>query len=198
MDKPTVKFSVLVTAYDPDKKLTEMTDACLKSIEEHSKGEDYELIVLRDHLGLFSAYNVLFKQAKGEYFVVVPNDTVIMEDKWLTKLAIPDKITSWHIGTFLLTGHKEPDGGVTCYPRNIVEKVGLYDEKFDEGYGFGDNDWFHRADLLNVELQEVPLKLKHNGNTTYMSYWPEKKKEMYDHCEKLFKDKWKIYDTNNR
>lgn len=187
-----MKYSILVTAYDPEKKLTEMTDECLKSIKECSEGEDYELIVLRDHLGLFSAYNVLFKQAKGEYLVVVPNDTVILSKDWLKLLAVPDTITSWHIGTFLLTGNKEPDGGVTCYPRNIVDKVGLYDERFDEGYGFGDNDWFHRAHLLGVNLLEVPVNIKHNGNTTYMTYWSDKKKEMYDHCEKLFKEKWNI------
>jgi hypothetical protein len=187
-----MKYSILVTAYDPDKKLTQMTDECIKSIEENSVGRDYELIVLRDHLGLFSAYNVLFNKAKGDYLVVVPNDTVIMSPDWLEQLAIPDVITSWHIGTFLLTGHKEPDGGVTCYPRTIVNKVGLYDEQFDQGYGFGDNDWFHRAHLLNIEIRAVSVKLKHNGNTTYMSYWPEKKQAMYKLCEKLFKDKWQI------
>lgn len=187
-----MKYSILVTAYDPDKKLTAMTDVCLRSIEECSKGEDYELIVLRDHLGLFSAYNVLFEQAKGDYLVVVPNDTVIMSKDWLKLLAIPDKITSWHVGTFLLTGHREPDGGVTCYPRSIVDKVGLYDERFDQGYGFGDNDWFHRADMLGVDIVQVPIKLKHDGNTTYMSYWPEKKQEMYRKCEQLFKEKWNI------
>lgn len=191
MDK-SIKYSILVTAYDPDKKLTDMTDACVKSIKDNSEGRDYELIVLRDHLGLQSAYNTLFNQAKGQYLIVVPNDTVIESTDWLELLAVPDTITSWHIGTFLLTGHKEPDGGVTCYPRNVIDKVGLYDEKFDEGYGFGDNDWFHRADLLGINLLEVPVKLKHQGNTTYMTYWPEKKEEMYKHNEDYFKEKWNI------
>lgn len=192
MDKPKIKYSILVTAYDPDRRLTEMTDACLRSIEECSEGRDYELIVLRDHLGLFGAYNKLFSQAKGEYLVVVPNDTVIISGDWLERLAIPDTITSWHVGTFLMTGHKEPDGGVTCYPRNIADMVGPYDEQFDGGYGFGDNDWFHRADILGVKLQEVPVTLRHNGNTTYMTYWSDRKQEMYNHCEKLFKKKWNI------
>lgn len=187
-----MKYSILVTAYDPDNRLTEMTKSCLDSIKECSEGEDYELLLDTGPVGLFGAYNRLFSRAQGDYFVVVPNDTVIFSKDWLNLLAIPGKITSWHIGTFLLTGHQEPDGGVTCYPRDIVMKIGPYDERFDDGYGFGDNDYFYRARQLGVEYEQVPVKLKHNGNTTYMTYWPEKKKEMYDRCLNLFKTKWDI------
>lgn len=187
-----MRYSILITAYDPNAKLGKMTADCLASIAECSAGEDYELILDTGPVGLFGAYNRLFKKATGEYCIVVPNDTVIFSKDWLKKLAIPGMITSWHIGTFLPTGHKEPDGGVTCYPRGIFDKVGWYDEQFDQGYGFGDNDWFMRAHKLGIEYAEVPVKLKHNGNTTYMTYWPEKKQEMYQRCEKLFKDKWNI------
>lgn len=187
-----MKYSILVTAYDPDGRLGDMTADCLASIAKCSAGKDYELILDTGPIGLFGAYNRLFKKATGDYLVVVPNDTVIFSKDWLQLLAVPDRITSWHIGTFLLTGHSEPDGGVTCYPRSIVDKIGLYDEKFDEGYGFGDNDYFYRARKLGVNYQEVPVKLKHNGNTTYMTYWPEKKQEMYKNNEEMFKKKWNL------
>lgn len=189
-----VKYSVLVTAYDPDQKLVEMTTRCLDSVQACSEGQDYELIVdTGPQPGLFAAYNRLFKKAKGEYLIVIPNDTIIRDKNWLQALAIPGYITSWHIGTFLLTGKTEPDGGVTCYPRHIFDQVGLYDEKFDEGYGFGDNDWFHRATLLNIPYKEVKINITHEGNTTYQTYWPgEKQLAMYHHNEQLFKDKWQL------
>lgn len=187
-----MKYSILVTAYDPEGKLGDMTANCLASIAKNSAGYDYELILDTGPIGLFGAYNRLFKKATGDYCVVVPNDTEIFSPDWLKLLAIPNHITSWHIGTFLLTGHEEPDGGVTCYPRDIFDKVGWYDEQFDQGYGFGDNDWFMRAHKLGVSYKEVPVKLKHNGNTTYMTYWPEKKQAMYNLCQDLFKKKWNL------
>lgn len=191
-----MKFSILLTAYDPESKLGDMTAACVKSIEESSVGQDYELLVDTGPKGLFGAYNRLFKRAKGDYCVVVPNDTVIRDPEWLPKLAVPGTITSWHIGYFLLTGHREPDGGVTCYPRDVFDRVGEYDERFDAGYGYGDNDWFHRADILGVPLLEVPVRITHNGNTTYQTYYDlETRRTMTATCEALFRDKWGITDA---
>lgn len=187
-----MKFSILVTAYDPENKLTEMTDKCLTSIKECSVGEDYELLVDTGPVGLFGAYNRLFKRAKGDYFVVVPNDTIIRDKDWLKILPNPDRITSWHIGIFMLTGNREPDGGVTCYPRKLVEKIGYYDEQFDEGYGFGDNDYFHRATLLGIEPEERFTNIVHQGGKTYEAYFNDKKPQMYLHCQELFKKKWNI------
>lgn len=143
--------------------------------------------------GLFGAYNRLFTKATGDYCIVVPNDTIIQDPEWLQKLAVPNKVTSWSIGTWHITGNREPDGGVTCYPRDIFDKVGWYDEQFDAGYGCGDNDWFHRATLMGIEYEEVPVKLTHNGNTTYQTYWNEfDRKTMGDLCINLFKKKWKL------
>ncbi len=187
-----MKYSILVTAYDPDRKMTDVTVECLESIIKNSEGKDYEILMDNEPGGVFGAYNRLFKKARGEYFIVVPNDTVIYSPDWLEELAVPGFITSWHIGTFLMTGNPEPDGGVTCYPRDIVEKIGYYDEQFDQGYGFGDNDYFHRATLLGINYKAVPVKIKHLGSETWKHYNSEKKMLLTVKNQDLFKEKWKL------
>lgn len=187
-----MKYSILFTAYDPEGKLAEMTKASLQSIIQNSVGRDYELIIDNEPGGVFSAYNRLFKKAQGEYLVVVPNDTIIESPDWLEQLALPDYITSWHIGRFFLTGNLEPDGGVTCYPRKLADMVGEYDTQFDGGYGYGDNDWFHRATLLGIQYVEAPVKIKHKGLSTWEAYWPKEQLEAMKRNELLFKKKWNL------
>src|SRR6185369_15150964 len=135
-------FSILVTTYDPQNRLQEMREQCLEAIKKNSKG-DYELILDNEPGGIFKAYNRFFKKAKGQYLVITQDDVLIQSDDWLQQLAVPGYVTSWHVGTWHLTGNSEPDGEVWCYPRDIQEKIGLFDESFDEGYGYGDNDYFH-------------------------------------------------------
>ena len=69
MNQHTLKYSILVTLFDPERKLTDMTLACLESILINSEGEDYELIIDYGLKGLFTAYNDLFRKARGECFL---------------------------------------------------------------------------------------------------------------------------------
>lgn len=187
-----MKYSILVPLHDKEKRLWPMTIRCLNSIVENSRFADYELLIEDGYTHKKVSYtNELWKRAKGDYLILVGNDVVIKDNLWLEKLAIPDAITSFkeHKAHF----DREPylDFAILCIPRYLLDKIGLLDEQFADGYGYDDNDWCHRARLLNVTQRVVQINAIHEENQTYSSYFtPEQKFALQETNFKLYQKKW--------
>lgn len=162
-----MKYSILFLHWDPENKLSDMTKDSLYSIIQNSHGHDYEILIL-DRPGVLLEINRGFRQARGEYLIIFSND-VIIKNRWLDYIAVPDTITSWHASQNEF-GHDELDCSCVCIPRTVQEKVGLWDENFAGSYGYDDCDYLYRARQLGIPLKEVPVQLTHQGGTTFATY----------------------------
>lgn len=192
-----MKYSILVPIWDPKNKLTEIINLCLDSIKKYSKDKDYELLVDSEPGGYGRAMNRMIKQAKGEYLICLASDIIINENNWLEKFTNNETITTFQLVPFIHNGELYPD---TVYgiPKSIQEKIGLFDEQFSDGYGYDDNDYFHRARLLNIQFTVVPLQLSHLGSQTFdMYYGKEGKKDMTYKNKLLYIKKWKLNEDGS-
>src|SRR5205085_7249714 len=150
-------YSVLLTAYDPDQRLTKMTAECIQRIHEMSDGLDYELLMDNEPGGPGPAFNRMFLAAKGDYNIIMCNDVMVETPGWLEILATPGAMTSWHKGRSSIIDEESLDGSGLCIPRDVRERIGLIDESFADGVGYEDDDLLHRALLLDIPFIEVPI-----------------------------------------
>lgn len=168
-----MKFSILWQHYDPEHRVCDMAMKSLHSIVSNSVGHDYEIIPV-DRKGLIKDINRAMSQARGEYIIVIANDCFIEDPEWLLKFPIPGTISGWHG-----SGGEFYEGVVDfsaafCMPRDVMEKIGPMDERF-EGYGYADDDYFYRAKQLGIPFQVVGVKLTHLCSQTFKAYedkWP--------------------------
>lgn len=166
-----MKYSILFLNYDPEHKLCETIKTCLHSVVSNSTGHDYEIIVL-DRKGVHEEINRGFRQARGEYLVILSNDVVI-KNNWLDHLGVPDTITSWRASVASFDKKypwNELDCSLVCIPRSVQEKVGFWDTNFAGGYGYDDNDYLYRASKLGIPMKQVPVEIEHKTSMTYNAY----------------------------
>lgn len=184
-----MKYNIFIFAYDPEALLAQTTADCLKSVIECSKGEDYEIRIITEK-GIVQAINRAWREATGEYIVMLNNDLIIRDPHWLQKLTNPGAITGWQISTNHFTKLTEPHGACYAMQKLVQEKIGEVDELFANGYGFDDVDYFLRARDLGIPFIDGAVKLDHQGNVTWQKYRPEwKEGGMAENAEKFWK-KW--------
>lgn len=188
-----MKYSILFMCYDPEGKLAEMTINCVRKMVENAGTDDYEIIVDAEGGGYTKATNRLLHRAKGDYLVFIGNDVFIETKNWLEKLAIPGAMTTWKLSTFHINGERNMDGALICCPREIYAQIGDWDEQFSDGYGYDDNDWYHRAVLLGISFIQIDIKLNHLENMTFKTYSPDGEKERKMQKNRyLFYKKWNL------
>lgn len=175
--------------YDPDDKLSEMTKDTLYRIIKNSRGQDYELIIL-DRKGVETDQNRGLQTARGDFIVFVCNDMVLNDPTWLQKLAVPGVITSWR-SSVSHWGFKEVDASLWCIPREVYEKVGLFDEQYMGSYGYSDNDYLMRAHLAGIELRGVDIQAEHLVRKTF-SVYPLKGGNNTDRNKAIFSKKFNL------
>lgn len=128
-----------------------------------SLGEPFKLVWYDEALGYARACNRGMEQAQGEYIVLLNNDTIILEQEkntWLNMLEEPFKkdpfmavtgpMKAWSPSAqdyFLI-------GFCTMFKKEVLDKIGLYDESFD-AYG-EDCDICLRAEKLGYHFSAVP------------------------------------------
>lgn len=186
-----MKYSIILLDYDPENTKVEMTQKAIKSIADNSKNYDGELIVIKDVYGYSSAVNSGFKQVKGDYIVVLNNDVIIKDPKWLEKYSeIPNTITSRQLVSFYMNGDMFPDGCCWGIYKSDQEKVGLLDTIYDDGYGCDEIDYFYRAKELGIEWRACDTNIEHLENQTFKEYFSKTKESKTERNVRLFKEKW--------
>lgn len=152
----------------------------------------------RSNLGFGPAVNQGLKVATGEWLIVANNDLVFIHD-WLTTA-----IEAWQEGTGAISSHLhdhdpahragrrvmnqpgEMFGALWMTRRDVVERVGLLDERFEFGY-FEDRDFFYRLHSMGYELAKAGW-VRHIGNAT-SGKLPDLP-QIYARNEQRFKEKW--------
>jgi len=171
---------------------------CLDSIKRNTSYPNYEVIVVdngssdgsqamvkrryrwvkliknKENLGFAKANNIGIKAAKGDYLLLLNNDTIIVQRDWLNNMVAtaeedpkigivgcrligPDG-TIQHVGGWYNirgTGHHIKDidrttevdyvtGAALLIKREVINKIGLLDENFSPIY-YEDADWCARC-----------------------------------------------------
>lgn len=152
------KISV-VLAHVPAPNLDVRLDKCLKSL----KGYDELVLVLNDGIGFGKAFNRGFKYATGDYIIAVSNDTVLEKGN-LQELCMPDVVTSPMINN--VVRDNEFWACFFCWPRNVYESIGGFDESFGLAY-YEDTDLRERFKQADIPMVGVPtVKVYHEGGAT--------------------------------
>jgi GT2 family glycosyltransferase len=113
-------------------------------------------------LGLVGAWNLIVKTTPLAPYWVLVNDDAWFEPGALAKIAeqadpnalsFPDIVPDW---SCIVLGER------------VVDKVGLYDERFYPLY-FDDNDYERRIDKKGIEIKRIQAKVHHDNSSTIKS-----------------------------
>jgi O-antigen biosynthesis protein len=137
-----------------------------------------------ERLSIARAYNLCFREAKGDYFVCLHNDTQVMPE-WDMPLAaeaaagqvafpVVDESGGFcELRGIALRQEWLPSSCCFMLSRDLWERLGGYDERF-EGMHFEDTDLWHRAQDQGATLRECPpaVVLHYRGVTR--CFFPDK------------------------
>lgn len=184
-----IKYSILVPSYDPEGKNREMFVRLIESIDIHSQGKNYELIIRKNGASYVDSHNDALFSCRGNYIVVLNDDVLIQDNAWLEKLTSDTEIISWKQGVFGITGEDCWDFSCWSMSRSIFEKIGLFDTLFSQGIGIEDNDYVYRAKELGITWRINPIDLIHYGGMVLNVYnkFDTQKRERN---KTLFFEKW--------
>lgn len=173
----------------PVYKHPELTEQCIKSIEEHTL--DYNIIIVdnsEDNVGVVKAENLGIQKSQNDYILIIGNDTTFSEG-WLDNMFVPIKEdervkvvgslfehstnyqTPSHYGEIKDKWILVPIGDVvnfscTLIKKEMFDKFGLLDEFFFLGFG-ADDDFcrrvFRGGHRLAINLQNI---IYHEGRVT--------------------------------
>ena len=200
MKKP--EYSIVVPVYNQ----LESTEKCLASVAQMSRKYDYEIIVVangctdgtenwilnqfmdprtalisyRSPLGGGEAINVGLRLCKGEYNIVLNNDTIILNSNWIDILREP--FINPVDGRMGITGPLElfsPEINDTfmvffcvMIRRELIQNIGLLDtDTFQTGFG-EDMDFCKRAKLAGWGIAKVPNKELTSGEGMWTGDFP--------------------------
>lgn len=180
-----MKFTILFRHFDPEHKMCDLAMGSLHSVVSNSTGHDYELIVL-DRPGIAADFNRGLAQARGEYIVVVANDCIIEDPKWLDKFPVPGTITGWRYSSGEFNKGIVDFSAAFCMPKEVADRIGEFDTGF-VGYGYEDDDYFYRAKKLDIPFLEVPVKLKHHESSTFKIYERDMNADLVRNREYFYK-----------
>lgn len=183
VSKPSL--SVVVPHWPLDGELNEALRLCLASLP----GDCEKIIVVNDGTGFARNVNIGLRLASGDFVGVVTNDSrVVAGDVY--DLCARDTVTSPLV---LEKPGIDPGGFHGAFwvvPRNVLERVGMLDERF-EGAFFEDDDYLERLRREGVATQQVAsVRVWSRRIGLTMSKLPDKGQGWLARNERRFEEKW--------
>ncbi len=174
-----MKLSVIIPFYSkwPDKH--KMLADCMFSLGNQP---DEIIVIGNTEGGLPWSINKGLSAASGDFLLLVSDDMVLARGS-LDTLCIPGVVTHP-----MIDGIPQVFGGCVCYPREVYEAVGDYDEGYKSGY-FDDDDYFVRVNYAGYErwvVSGVDMFHDHPG-TSLKSIVTS---EIWDYNKQYFQQKW--------
>lgn len=189
LSKHNIKYSIIIGTYN---HLEDCLIPCLESIFKYTKMDDKEIIIVAngctdntveylsqkyknesnvvcvnfpEALGYPKAYNIGIKQARGEFIILLNNDTILLEqeqDNWIKKLQEPFYVLLDNVGITgplkLWNEELQFDFVVffcTMIHKKVFEKIGYLDINFKEGSS-EDIDFCYRAIENGFAIFQAP------------------------------------------
>ncbi len=173
-----MKLSVIIPFYFAKEGKDKLLAQCISSLEGHD-----ELIVIgHNSQSLPWALNNGLSTATGDFLLVISDDMI------LTKGNLKDLCVSGFVTHPLISGQAQIFGGCVCYPREIYEDVGDYDEGFKQGY-YDDDDYFVRVDRMyykRLVISDVDIYHDDPGHTLRSLVTSE----IMEYNKQYFMQKW--------
>jgi GT2 family glycosyltransferase len=180
-----VKLSVVVPHWPLDDELDEALSRCLASLPDDCE----KLVIVNEGTGFARNVNLGLRVASGEFVGVTGNDTVVVAGD-VYDLCVPGVVASP-----VVDGKPGIDpggfhGAFWVAPREVIERVGLLDERF-EGAFFEDDDYLARlrgAGVSTVQVESVRVESRRIGLT--MSKVQVQADAWYAENVRRFTEKW--------
>lgn len=156
-------LSVVVPHWPIDEEVDAALQRCLSSFPSECE----RIVVVNDGTGYARNVNTGLRLARGDFVAVVNNDCWVDEGD-VYDLCVPGTVTSpLVIGRRQGFGESiEPGGFHGCFwvvPRDVLDRVGLLDERFERAY-FEDDDLLARLREAGVPtLQVSSVRIRHVG-----------------------------------
>ena len=144
--------------------------------------ENLWLIRVPFGLGLVGAWNLIVKSTPYAPYWVLVNDDAWFESGSLK--AISEDVDTQALNFLDIV----PNWSAVVFGEGMVEKVGLYDERFYPLY-FDDNDLERRVDQAGVPKKTIQAKVHHDNSSTLKAGFADKNVVSYAQNQKLFHQK---------
>ena len=162
-DLSNVEIILIVNGYTPK------TIMVITNITGYSN--KFKIWYFKEPLGYTRAVNEGMKQAKGDFIILLNDDVILLnqpKNYWINKLLEPFinpkmGITGCHKLKCHVTNEDFIVGYCFCIKREVVNKIGFYDEIFSPGY-IEDIDYCLRAKKEGFLIQEVGGQFKNEEN----------------------------------
>ena len=165
----------------PDKKYDELTDTCYHSLYITQANYDWvERIVVNKEQSFAKNVNEGLRQASHDLIMVCNNDVIALHGWFAYTQQFHGKQKIWSY---------TPDPGCGwCFgmTREVFEKIGFMDEKFENSYD--DYDYFIRGAMQGITIQLAhKILMLHEGGITLRQTWgeyQEQEQARLEACEK--------------
>jgi GT2 family glycosyltransferase len=180
-----VTLSVVIAHWPLDGEVDEALRRCLASLPDDCE----KLVIVNEGTGFARNVNLGLRVASGEFVGVTGNDTVVVAGD-VYDLCVPGVVASP-----VVDGKPGIDpggfhGAFWVAPREVIERVGLLDERF-EGAFFEDDDYLARlrgAGVSTVQVESVRVESRRIGLT--MSKVQVQADAWYAENVRRFTEKW--------
>jgi len=198
-----MKVSIVIGAFN---HLEDATKPCLESLKKYTDLTDKEVIVVsngstdgtadyvrslgnpfkvleyKDALGYPKANNEGIRASKGDYIILLNNDTILLEqqkDAWIKDLLEPFSSDSVGIVAPLIEFNREVGRYFAIFfcvaiKRAVFNEIGTLDESFGNGF-YEDNDFCWRAEDAGWEIKHKDILIFHQGHQTFKDLSEEKR-----------------------
>lgn len=133
-------------------------------------------------LGLVGAWNLIIKSTPYAPYWLLVNDDAWFEAGALEKIANEVDVEALNFLDIV------PPWSAVVFGEGMVDKVGLYDERFYPLY-FDDNDLERRVRNANVPIKTIQAKVFHENSSTLNSGFQGKNAISFSRNARLFEDK---------
>jgi glycosyl transferase/beta-hydroxylase protein BlmF len=129
---------------------------------QYVKSKSIKLLEFNDRIGYIRAINAGIRAASGDYVITLDDDSILQPQErnaWIDLLYAP--FIDSNVGASGPFSQAYDDlgevlhSGCTMYNRNVITKLGLFDEAFHPGY-MGDEDLSIRIRKAGYQIKSVP------------------------------------------
>lgn len=199
-----MKVSIVIPTWN---HLSDCLEPCLESIKKHTNLKDIEVLVVangctdntkeyveglgkpfkllwyKKPLGFPKATNKGIAKAKGDYVLLLNNDTIIQGADWIDRLLEPFKDKKVKLtGAHKLCNHVTREfivGWCMMIDRTVFKELGTLNE--DYGWGAGEDIEFSwKIEDAGYKWVQVDIPVKHLGEQTVHDNNPELTREDWD------------------
>lgn len=181
----TPRLTTVIPHWPLDEEVDDALRACLASLPHDCE----KIVVVNQGTGFAVNVNIGLKLATGDYVAVVTNDSRVVEGD-VYDLCVPGTVTSPLVLEKPGVERGGFHGAFWVAPREVLDQVGLLDERFDGAF-FEDDDYLARLKQADIPTRQVPsVQVWSRRIGLTMSKLPDKGLGWLAANQHRFEEKW--------